>query len=91
MQDDARIFSLCDGVSFQRLGNEDGAVVLIIETGQLYTCNATTQKFLSSIDGKRTFAELVDEIGDAFDVSRGELHRDLSEMAEELVSEGLIQ
>jgi len=34
---DSRVFSLRDGVSFQKLGDEDGAVILMLETGQLYT------------------------------------------------------
>lgn len=91
MQEDARVFSLNDGVSFQPLGNEEGAVVLVIESGQLFTCNATTAKFLDAIDGTRTFGQVVDEVNTAFDVPRDELHKDLSTMAEQLVAEGLIR
>ncbi len=91
MQEDARVFSLNDGVSFQQLGNEEGAVVLVVETGQLFTCNATTAKFLNSIDGSRTFSQVVDEVNSVFDVPREELQKDLSTMAEQLVAEGLIK
>jgi len=88
---DSRVFSLRDGVSFQKLGDEDGAVILMLETGQLYTCNATTATFLAAVDGSRTFSQLVDEVSSAFEVSREDLHRDLSQMAEQLVAEGLLQ
>ena len=88
---DAKVLTLPDGVSFQPLGNADGAILLVIETGQLYTCNVTTARFLSAVDGVRNFAQLVDEVSGDFEVSREELHQDLSQIAEELVSEGLLE
>jgi Coenzyme PQQ synthesis protein D (PqqD) len=89
--DNARVFRLCEGISFQQLGNEEGAIVLVIDTGQIYTCNVTTARFLAAVDGRRTFAQVVDEVGNTFEVAHEELRRDLSAMADELVAEGLIQ
>jgi hypothetical protein len=88
---DSKVLALRDGVSFQPLGNADGAILLVIETGQLYTCNVTTARFLSAVDGVRNFAQVVDEVSGDFEVSRDELHQDLSQIAEELVSEGLLK
>jgi hypothetical protein len=88
---DGRVLSLCDGVSFQGLGDEEGAIVLIADTGQLYTCNTTTAKFLTLLDGNRTFAQLIDEVSSVYEVSREELYQDLSAMADKLIAEGLIQ
>jgi pyrroloquinoline quinone biosynthesis protein D len=88
---DTKVLALREGVSFQPLGNADGAILLVIATGQLYTCNVTTAKFLSAIDGVRSFAQVVDEVSGEFEVARAELHQDLSEIAEELVSEGLLE
>ena len=91
MLTDSKVLALRDGVSFQPLGNADGAILLVIETGQLYTCNITTARFLSAVDGVRNFAQVVDEVSGDFEVSRDELHQDLSQIAEELVSEGLLE
>jgi hypothetical protein len=88
---DSKVLALRDGVSFQPLGNADGAILLVIETGQLYTCNVTTARFLSAVDGVRNFAQVVDEVSGDFEVSRDELHQDLIQIAEELVSEGLLK
>ena len=91
MLTDTKVLALRDGVSFQPLGNADGAILLVIATGQLYTCNVTTAKFLSAIDGVRSFAQVVDVVSGNFEVARPELHQDLSQIAEELVSEGLLE
>ena len=91
MLTDNKVLALREGVSFQPLGNADGAILLVIETGQLYTCNITTARFLSAIDGKRNFAQVVDAVSGDFEVSREELHQDLGQIAEELVSEGLLE
>ena len=91
MVTDTKVLALREGVSFQPLGNADGAILLVIATGQLYTCNVTTAKFLSAIDGVRSFKQVVDEVSGEFEVARAELHQDLSQIAEELVSEGLLE
>ena len=91
MLTDNKVLALREGVSFQPLGNADGAILLVIETGQLYTCNVTTARFLSAIDGVRSFGQVVDEVSGDFEVARAELHQDLTEIADELVSEGLLE
>jgi Coenzyme PQQ synthesis protein D (PqqD) len=88
---DSRVFALCKGVSFQPLGDTDGAVLLVIETGQLYSCNVTTARFLQATDGVRSFAQVVDVVCKDFEVSREELHSDLSGTVGELVAEGLVE
>ena len=91
MLNDQSVLALREGVSFQPLGNADGAILLIIETGQLYTCNVTTARFLSALDGVRNFGEVIDLVVEDFEVSRDELQQDLSAVAEELVAEGLLE
>ena len=88
---EARVLSRNEGISQQNLGEGEGAVVLAIATGQLYTCNDTTAKFLATIDGKRTFGEIVDELGRTYKVSREELRNDFSELAEKLIEDGIIR
>jgi hypothetical protein len=90
MIDDGRILSLAKGVALQNLGANEGAVVLTIESGQLYTCNDTTAQFLVAIDGNRTFNQIVLELGNVYDVSQEELKADLNEIADQLIADGII-
>jgi Coenzyme PQQ synthesis protein D (PqqD) len=86
----SRVYSLSDHVSIQQLGAGEGAVVLFIDTGQLYTCNETTAAFLSVVDGERTFAHIVTDLEHRFEVSHEELAQDLWTLAMQLVEEGII-
>jgi pyrroloquinoline quinone biosynthesis protein D len=88
---DQTVFALSDGVSVRELGPGEGAVVLILATGQLYTCNDTAVAFLSAVNGVRGFAGIVDELGRKFDVPPGDLGRDLSALAGNLMAEGIIK
>jgi hypothetical protein len=91
MIDEDRILDMNEGISRQILGAGEGAVVLTIATGQLYTCNDTTAKFLESIDGKRTFGEVVDALSRTYSVPREELRTDFSELAEKLITDGILR
>jgi hypothetical protein len=91
MVEDGTVFALTDGISYQPLGAGEGAVVLTIGSGQLYTCNDTTAAFLGAVNGARTFAELIDELHQTFEVSREDLRRDVAELAMGLVEEGIIR
>jgi hypothetical protein len=46
------VLALSPVASFQSLG--DSAVILMTDSGQLYTCNQTTESFLKKIDGLRS-------------------------------------
>ncbi len=91
MIENSSVLSLADGVSYQPLGTGEGAVVLIVESGQLFTCNDTTSAFLAAVDGRRSFGELVDSLLGTFDVSADVLRRDLSALADELQEEGIVR
>jgi hypothetical protein len=90
MIDDARVFSLGKGISLQNLGPKEGAVVLMIDSGQLYTCNDTTTTFLAAVDGQRTFAQIIDELHNLFEVSAGELRADMGALARQLIEDRII-
>lgn len=68
----------------------DGAVVLLATSGQMYTCNSTTEVFLRHVDGKRDFDELVRLFCTEFDVDRETASADLAEIAAELVDEQIL-
>jgi hypothetical protein len=87
--DDATILSISGNASFQSLG--EGAVVLLIDSGQLYTCNETTEAFLKLVDGTRPFETIVDALLREFDIERAAATGDFLEIAEQLRSEGIVE
>lgn len=91
MVQDSSVLALSDNVSYQPLGDGEGAVVLIIDSGQLFTCNDTTSAFLAAVDGQRSFGDVVRSLLSTFDVSQDELRNDLASLAEELQQEGIVR
>ncbi|OQX30648.1 MAG: hypothetical protein B0D96_11370 [Candidatus Sedimenticola endophacoides] len=79
---------LGDQVSCQTV--DDGAVVLMADSGQLYTCNETTGAFLARVDGRQTFSEIVASFVDEFEIDERTAREDLSELAGNLLDEGII-
>lgn len=90
MLQDFNVVSLSDGVSYQPLGDGEGAVILMIESGQLFTCNDTTSAFLSEVDGRQSFGDVVSKLLETFDVSADNLRSDLSALAKKLEREGIV-
>lgn len=82
------VFAFSPVASFQSVG--DGAVVLMADSGQLYSCNDTTEAFLRHIDGKRSLGEIIDLLAQEYEVERDVLEADFSELAENLKQEGVI-
>ena len=87
--DDATILSISGNASFQSLG--EGAVVLLIDSGQLYICNETTEAFLKLVDGNRRLGAIVDALLNEFDIERSTAAGDFREIAEQLQSEGILE
>ena len=75
--------------SMQSLG--DGAVVLLADSGQLYTCNETTEAVLKLVDGQRSLGEIIDVALERYETSRATLEEDFTAIALELVQEGVLQ
>lgn len=82
--------AVSDDVAHQSLGEGEETVVLSLRSGYLYTCNETTQRFLTALDGRRTLGEVVDLLAEEYDVARATLAADLAAMAERLLAEGLV-
>ncbi len=83
-----QVFAFSPVASFQSVG--DGAVVLLADSGQLYSCNDTSEAFLRHVDGKRSLGEIVDLLAQEYEVERDVLEADLAELAENLKQEGVI-
>jgi hypothetical protein len=91
MLDEKCILALTTVASFQSLGEQEGAVILMTDSGQLYTCNDTVVAMLKAMDGKRSFGEIVALVNEEFEVDRERLAEDLSAMADELEREGIVR
>ena len=82
------VIALSPVASFQSVG--DGAVVLLADSGQLYSCNDTSEAFLRHVDGKRSLGEIVDLLAEEYEVERDVLEADFAELADSLKQEGVI-
>ena len=82
------VLRMADDASVQHVG--DGAVVLLARSGQLYTCNDTTEAFLEKVDGARSLDRIIDLLSDEFEVDKATLGQDMAELAAELVAEGIL-
>ncbi len=82
------VLRLAEDASVQHVG--DGAVVLLARSGQLYTCNDTTEAFLGKVDGARSLDQIVGLLSDEFEVDRATLYQDMTTLAAELVAEGIL-
>lgn len=68
----------------------DGAVILLADSGQLYTGNGTTEAILRHVDGRRRIGDLAAALCDEFDVDSGAAMADVIEIAGRLVDEGVL-
>ncbi len=82
--------ALSDDVAHQSMGEGQDAVVLSLKSGYLYTCNETTERFLKTLDGRRTLGEVIDLLEGEYEVPREELAADLAALAQQLLDEKLI-
>ena len=87
--DETTVLSLAPNASFQAMG--EGAVILMLDSGQLYTCNETTEAFLKLVDGQRDFGAIISLLLGEFDIDRETLSGDLLPIAGELRSAGVVE
>jgi pyrroloquinoline quinone biosynthesis protein D len=83
------VFALSEQASLQSMG--DGAVILLANSGQLYTCNETAEFFLKNVDGQRTFGEVLRLFIAEFDVDEAIARADLAALSNELMAEGVLK
>lgn len=78
-------------VSYQDLGEEEGGVVLQMDTGEMYTINDTALSFLKLVDGKRSIVAIKSEMLKEYEVAADELESDLIEIAQQLLADKLLE
>lgn len=84
----SKVYALSPIASFETVG--DGAVILLGDSGQLYSCNDTSEAFLRNVDGLRSIDEIARLMESEYDVALETLIGDLNELAAELESEGIV-
>ncbi len=90
MVEESTRLKLGEDVTFQGLGDGQETVILSLSSGYLYTCNDTTAAFLSAVDGRRTVAQIIDQLLEQYDVDRQKLKADLLGIADKLLEEKLL-
>jgi PqqD family protein of HPr-rel-A system len=91
MIEPATQISLTAGISVQDLGADEGAVILHLESGQLFTCNDTTAEVLRAARENPTFAALLATLLETFDVDEAELRDDIGVIVQRLADEGILR
>lgn len=85
---EATVFALSPVASFQSLGSD--AIILMADSGQLYSCNHITEAFLKAVDGVRSMGEIIDAVLPEFEVDRETLRSDFFALASDLSTEGIV-
>ena len=85
----AQVYQLVENASHQAVG--DGAVILMTDTGQLYSCNEITERFLEHLDGKRSLTDIAEIIASQYEVDLPTAIQDLQMLTGQLVDEGIIR
>lgn len=82
--------ALAPNVMLQPLGDEEGGVLLKLDSGEMYTINDTVVAFLQELDGKRSIADVARRLVEQFDVEEHVLIDDLVEVSRDLASQSLV-
>ena len=69
----------------------EGAVILLADSGQLYTCNETSETILRDMDKQRSVADMVALLCEDFDITKESATADVIEIAENLIEEGILR
>ena len=75
--------------SVQSVG--DGAVILLVDSGQIFTGNETADLILRSVDGQQCIGDIAAVVCDEFDVTFEVATRDVIEITKSLIDEGVLR
>lgn len=86
---DNAVLTLPASVSLQPLGEDEGGVLLKMDTGDMFTLNDTAVEFLSRLDGKRKVGAIINDMLDLFEVDAATLRTDIAELVADLNNSGI--
>lgn len=90
----SRVFAPSKNVVARKI--EDELIIVPIVSGiadaeyELFTLNETGQELWEKLDGVKTLEEIVAELREIFEDSRGEIEKDVMGLTEELLNRGLL-
>jgi hypothetical protein len=84
-------FRLADGINYQSFGDGEEGILLSLNSGYLYSCNAVAAMFLEGVEDENSIATIAGRLVDNFEVNLDLACRDLARLAEELLDEKLIE
>ena len=85
---DDPVLKLHPDATVRSVSNE--GVILMVKTGQMYSCNETAIDMLSRMDGTTTLGQITDAMAGEYDVAADTLRADLQEVLDFLRSEGVV-
>ena len=89
MKFDDKIFELNSNASFREMGEE--GIILITDSGQLYSTNETGTAFMNHLGKDMSFQEIIRQLSKEFDVTAETLTQDLLEFTEHLFTEDVLR
>lgn len=69
----------------------EGAVILLADSGQLYTCNETSETILRDMVKQRSVGDMVALLCEEFEITNETATTDVIEIAENLIEEGILR
>jgi coenzyme PQQ synthesis protein D (PqqD) len=84
-------FRLAASTNFQSFGDGEEGILLSLNSGYLYSCNAVAAMFLEGIEAQNSLATIAGRLVEHFEVNHDLACRDLARLAEELLDERLIE
>lgn len=78
-----------DEVLFTSMGED--AVLLHVKRGDYYSLNKVGARLWVLTDGNKSIADLANLITEEFEISQDQAEKDILELAEQLVNEGLVK
>ena len=83
------IYRFQEKALFRSVGEE--GVVLMLDSGQLFSCNETAEAFLRRLDGELSLAEIANAVCEEFEIDSKTLLEDLAELIKELTAENVLE
>jgi len=84
-----KVFQKSKKVAWRTVDND--GVLLNLATGYYYTLNEAGRFFWESLDGRKKLSEIHGELLERYDVEREASGKDLLEILQDLLKEGLVE
>lgn len=84
-------YEIAPKVSVKSMGEDEGGVLLKLDSGEMFTVNDATLAFLGALDGKTSVSSIIDLMLEEFEVERSVLETDMDEIVQELAEQKLIR